>query len=123
MQVDRRNFLRGLLASAALYNAADIIPLPPEEFILGRAIRLELVGNIDPIFFTVLREDARKILKPGTLFEVRQTLPYDFGRIHAIGWLAESGPMQRMMTDPIETAMTAIYVPEGGYYYHGRFRA
>mgnify|MGYP000550530459 CR=1 FL=1 len=103
MTVNRRDFLRGLFASAALYNVADIIPLPPEEFLLGRSIHRELIGKLDPIFFDVLHEDAKKILKPGTLYEVRRTIPYDFGRSHGIGWLAESGDMQRMTTDPIRS--------------------
>lgn len=77
-------------------------------------------GVVDEVFLEVLKEDAKEFLRPGTVFEIRRILPMDYGRMHVVAWLAESGEMQHKDIGPIEDVR---FVPEGGYYYHGRFRA
>lgn len=116
--VNRRDVLRGLLATSAIV-VSPSIPLPAEQFLLGRGLSVGLVGAVDDIFLEVLKDDAKKSLKPGTIFEIRRSLPMDYGRKHTVAWIAESGEMQHKAVGPIEDVR---FVPEGGYYYYGRFR-
>ena len=118
MNVNRRNFLRGLLATSAIVISPPI-PLPAETFLLGRGLSVGLAGTVDDTFLEVLKEDAKKFLKPGTIFEIRRSLPLDYGRTQTVAWIAESGEMQHKDVGPIEDVR---FVSEGGYYYYGRFR-
>lgn len=120
MSVNRRDFLRGLLATSAIVISPPI-PLPPETGLelLGRGLRVGLAGAVDDDFLAVLKEDAKRFLKPGTVFEIRRSLPMDYGRMHVVAWITESGEMQHKDIGPIEDVR---FVSEGGYYYYGRFR-
>ena len=100
--MDRRGFLRALAAVLAVPVVARIVNEQPiqnadqVEFVsyahefdpakeYGMAIYAEMGAPIEVVKAQII-SDARKYLPKGTVFEVVDGGPIDYGRTHAIAW-------------------------------------
>lgn len=70
---------------------------------------------------TNLRWDAEQTLPPSTRYEIRQALPWNYGRSKARAWYSTpTMELEPLWIEPGEEREPA-YMPEGGYFLVGRY--
>lgn len=124
--MNRRDFLRGLLAGAVATQvpwAADAPASPRLPYMeMGQSMPVS-VGRYEGFTFfehrDVLAEAARLRLPRGARFEFRMAAPTDYGRHSHVAWYADE-----FMQDQLpETRSTWLWLPDLGVYYGGRYIA
>lgn len=130
--MDRRSFLK-LLGAAAVGTIVPISEIAPSvvagvsdavaQWEKGGAIQIrkEFVpanqwGEFLHMLGDDLAEKAREALHPGTRFEIRQSIPHDFGRGLSLAWYATSSMQSDPEWQPYRVTVGGAYIPEGGYY-------
>jgi hypothetical protein len=110
--MNRRQFLKGMLAAGATVIASKYLALPDEVLAndllltdeLPESIRsinhafdptheygrsfpyAKLSGHDEDFLRNLVREDARTILPPGTWYDLRLRIPMDYGQSKHIAW-------------------------------------
>ena len=98
---------------------------PPEykfhrSCIVGNSVAVK--GPLDKAMLAVwpvIREDTKRCLPPGTMYEIRAKIPVEFGRISAIAWISNPGIRLKITT---ESFTKFKHVAAGDYLYGGRWR-
>ena len=67
----------------------------------------------------MVRLDAEKRLSPGQIYEVRKTLPYNFGKSFGVAWYTNPNIQDRGLYD----VDVPDVVSEAGYFLLGVYRA
>lgn len=112
---DRRQFLLGLIATAAVVGVGTKGGIDRFAGEAGKAICVQK-GDWD-LAHQLLMEDAKNCLPKGTKFDIRLGLPRDFGRTNLMGWYADG----KLQYEADATLESPEWNPDGGFYLFGRY--
>lgn len=112
----RRSFLIGLLASAAITGTG--IKVTKAGFVGDAGKAIQVLKRDWEMARQLLMEDAKGILPQGTIYDIRMSLPSDYGRNSMMGWYANTA----MQNSPLDDSSELVWKPDGGYYLFGRYQ-